>query len=51
MMSLFLFATIGCEDDPLLAPSNQEEDKGSYAATSLPNTSQDEISRDNPTIF
>jgi len=42
---------IGCEDDPLLAPSAPEEDKGSYAKLSLPGSGDRSVQRDNPEIY
>ena len=42
---------ISCEDDPLLAPSAPEEDKGSYAKLSLPGSSDRSDQRDNPEIY
>ena len=42
---------IGCEDDPLLAPSAPEEDKGSYAKLSLPGSGERANQRDNPEIY
>tara|TARA_Y100000813_G_scaffold196522_1_gene180140 strand:+ start:179 stop:313 length:135 start_codon:yes stop_codon:yes gene_type:complete len=42
---------IGCEDDPLLAPSAPEEDKGSYAKLSLPGSGERSHQRDNPEIY
>jgi len=46
--SLIMFS---CEDDPLLAPSAPEEDKGSYAKLSLPGSSDRSDQRDNPEIY
>ena len=47
----FSVMIIGCEDDPLLAPSAPEEDKGSYAKLSLPGSSERANQRDNPEIY
>jgi hypothetical protein len=47
----FSVMIIGCEDDPLLAPSAPEEDKGSYAKLSLPGSSERSNQRDNPEIY
>ena len=47
----FSMMIIGCEDDPLLAPSAPEEDKGSYAKLSLPGSSERANQRDNPEIY
>ena len=47
----FSLIIISCEDDPLLAPSAPEEDKGSYAKLSLPGSSDRSDQRDNPEIY
>ena len=47
----FSVMIIGCEDDPLLAPSAPEEDKGSYAKLSLPGSSERSNQRDNPELY
>jgi hypothetical protein len=47
----FSLIIISCEDDPLLAPSATEEDKGSYAKLSLPGSSDRSDQRDNPEIY
>ena len=47
----FSMMIIGCEDDPLLAPSAPEEDKGSYAKLSLPGSGKRANQRDNPEIY
>ncbi len=50
---LFLFiamSLISCEDDPLLDPNTETEDKGSYAKLSLPN-SEKSSKKKNPTIY
>ena len=41
---------ISCGDDPLLAPSGPEEDKGGYAKLSLTGSSDRCDQRDNPEI-
>ena len=48
---LFSLIIVGCEDDPLLAPSAPEEDKGSYSKLSLPGSSDRSDQRDNPEIY
>ena len=47
----FSLIMVSCEDDPLLAPSSPEEDKGSYAKLSLPGSSDRADQRDNPEIY
>ena len=47
----FSLIMVSCEDDPLLAPSAPEEDKGSYAKLSLPGSSDRSDQRDNPEIY
>ena len=46
-----LFISIGCEDDPLLAPQSEaEDDGGSYGNLSLPGDENDE-GQENPELF
>ena len=45
----FLFIS-SCEDDPLLEPTTETEDKGSYAKLSLP-SSKKELHKKNPEIY
>ena len=40
LIILSLSIMISCEDDPLLAPSEPKEDKGSYAKLSLPGSAR-----------
>ena len=49
---LFVFALFisSCEDDPLLEPTTETEDKGSYAKLSLP-SSKKELDKKNPEIY
>ena len=49
---LFIFALFisSCEDDPLLEPTTETEDKGSYAKLSLP-SSKKELDKKNPEIY
>ena len=48
---VLLFISIGCEDDPLLAPQSEaEDDGGSYGNLSLPGDENDE-GQENPEIF
>lgn len=51
LLPLLVVMIIGCEDDPLLAPSAPEEDKGSYAKLSLPGSGERSHQRDNPEIY
>tara|TARA_Y100000996_G_scaffold358268_1_gene299839 strand:+ start:886 stop:1059 length:174 start_codon:yes stop_codon:yes gene_type:complete len=50
LIILLLSVMISCEDDPLLAPSEPKEDKGSYAKLSLPGSERTN-QRDNPEIY
>ena len=49
---LFVFALFvsSCEDDPLLEPTTETEDKGSYAKLSLPSNKKDP-NKKNPEIY
>ena len=49
---LFIFALFisSCEDDPLLEPTTETEDKGSYAKLSLP-SSKKKLDKKNPEIY
>tara|TARA_Y200000002_G_scaffold278540_1_gene232658 strand:+ start:552 stop:770 length:219 start_codon:yes stop_codon:yes gene_type:complete len=49
---LFVFALFisSCEDDPLLEPTTETEDKGSYAKLSLPSSKKD-LNKKNPEIY
>ena len=51
LLPLLFVMTTSCEDDPLLAPSAPEEDKGSYAKLSLPGSGHRSHQRDNPEIY
>ena len=45
-----VFFISSCEDDPLLEPTTETEDKGSYAKLSLP-SSKKELDKKNPEIY
>ena len=47
VLALFISS---CEDDPLLEPTAETEDKGSYAKLSLP-SSKKELDKKNPEIY
>jgi len=47
VLALFISS---CEDDPLLEPTTETEDKGSYAKLSLP-SSKKELDKKNPEIY
>ena len=47
VLALFLSS---CEDDPLLEPTTETEDKGSYAKLSLP-SSKKELDKKNPEVY
>ena len=46
-----LFALIACEDDPLLAPTEPTEEKGSYAKLSLPGSEERPDYQNNPEVY
>ena len=45
------FALIACEDDPLLAPTEPTEEKGSYAKLSLPGSEERPDYQNNPEVY
>ena len=47
-LGLFLIA---CEDDPLLAPTEPTEEKGSYAKLSLPGSEERPDYQNNPEVY
>ena len=42
---------VACEDDPLLAPTQPTEDKGSYAKLSLPGNGERSDYQGNPEVY
>ena len=51
MFLLVMFAVLGCEDDPLLAPQSSSEDEGgSYGNLSIPGSDENTKNK-NPEVF